>query len=258
MTSTAIPPATQFLQAERGLNARTIVVTVFVVVAHLALFATYVTRERSGVSGLRDAHAVAPSGPVEVVLLAAPSLAERPAPAGPLAPAPIHPSRSPAAHPLLRRKPAPTDIVAPAARASAPQNVATVPPASAAAGANGAGESAASAANAAKAPPVADAARFSARPQTKRADEVVCHIPAPAYPARARRLEEEGTASVRMTLDTSGRPTAVSLEQGTGFADLDSAALEAVRGAACEPYIDRGEAVPVSVVQAIDFKLARP
>ena len=87
---------------------------------------------------------------------------------------------------------------------------------------------------------------------------MVCHIPAPAYPARARRLEEEGTASVRMTLDTSGRPTAVSLEQGTGFADLDSAALEAVRGAACEPYIDRGEAVPVSVVQAIDFKLARP
>ena len=258
MTSTAITPAIQFLPAERRLDARTIVVIVFVAVAHLALFAACATWERSGVSGLRDAHAVAPSGPVEVVLLATPSLTERPAPAGPLSPASNHPSRSPAAHPLLRRKPAPTQIVAPAAHASAPQDMATVPPAGAAAGTAGAGATAASAANAAKTPPVADAARFSARPQTKRADEVVCRIPAPTYPARARRLEEEGTATVRMTLDTGGRPTAVSLEQGTGFADLDSAALDAVRSAACEPYIDRGEAVPVSVVQAIDFKLARP
>lgn len=130
--------------------------------------------------------------------------------------------------------------------------------AAAAAGAASTPFAAASAASAATAAAVAEPARFSARPETKRSDEVVCRIPTPSYPARARRLEEEGTATVRMTLDTDGRPTAVSVEQGTGFTDLDAAALDAVRSAACQPYIERGEAVPVSVVQSIDFKLTQP
>jgi protein TonB len=259
MTSTVRPLAMQFPPAEPSSNARTLGVVLFVVLAHLALFAVYTSAVRSGVSGLREAHAVAPSGPLEVVLLAAPSAANRPAPAGPPSHAPIDPHVSPPQRRAIPRKPAPTEAVA-AAHTAAPRKmvVAEAAAAAAASGAASAPGAAASAASAAKAPTAAEAARFSARPLTKRSDEVACRIPTPSYPARARRLEEEGTATVRMTLDTDGHPTAVSVEQSTGFADLDAAALDAVREAACEPYIQRGEAVPVSVVQSIDFKLTQP
>jgi periplasmic protein TonB len=258
MTSRFIPSAIQLSPVEPGSRARTIGVAAFVIAAHLALLAVYTASQPSGSPGLRQAHAVAPAGPLEVVLLAAPAANDRPAPAGPLSHAPIHPHLSPTERRALSRKPAPTHAVAPPAHPAAPRQVVVTEPVAAAAGAAGAAETAASAPTAAKAPPAAQAARFSARPETKRADEVVCRIPAPAYPARARRLEEEGAATVRMTLDTSGHPAAVSLEHGSGFADLDSAALDAVSGAVCEPYLERGEAVPVSVVQSIDFKLTRP
>jgi len=258
MTSRFISSAIQLAPIERGSHARTIGVTAFVIAAHLALLAVYATSIPSGSPGLRQAHAVAPAGPLEVVLLSTPSADDRPAPAGPLSHAPIHPHLSPTDRRALPRKPTQAKAAAPAAHTVAPREVVVAEPAAAAAGSAGVAETAASAATAAKAPPAADAARFSAHPVTKRADEVVCRIPAPAYPPRARRLEEEGAAIVRMTLDTEGHPTAVTLEQGSGFADLDAAALDAVKDAACEPYLERGEAVPVSVVQSIDFKLTRP
>ncbi|MGN6318583.1 energy transducer TonB [Trinickia sp.] len=242
--------------AEPNSNARTAGVVLFVVLAHLALFAVHTHAVRSGVSGLREAHAVAPSGPLEVTLLAAPSAIDRPAPAGPPSHASVNPHVSPSQRRAISRKPAPTESPTAAPHAAAPREIALAEPAAATAGA--ASTPGAAAANAGKAPTAADAARFSARPAIKRSDEVVCRIPTPSYPARARRLEEEGTATVRMTLDTDGRPTAVSVEQGTGFADLDAAALDAVRSAACEPYMERGEAVPVSVVQSIDFELTQP
>lgn len=256
MTSRFLSPAIQLAQIERASPTRTIGVIAFVIAAHLALLAVYATSKPSGSPGLRQAHAVAPAGPLEVVLLSTPSADDRPAPAGPLSHAPIHPHLSPTGRRALPRKPTQAQAVAPAAHAAAPREVVVAQPA--AAGSAGVAETAASAATAAKAPPAAEAARFSARPVTKRADEVACRVPPPAYPPRARRLEEEGAAIVRMTLDTEGHPTAVTLEQGSGFADLDAAALDAVKGAACEPYLERGEAVPVSVVQSIDFKLTRP
>jgi protein TonB len=245
--------------AESNSTARTAGVALFVVLAHLALFAAHTRAARSGVSGLREAHAVAPSGPLEVTLLAAPAT-KQPAPAG----APSHPSINPHVSPphprTMSRKPAPTEAVAAAPHTTAPRTIAVAAPAAAQAGAAStpSATAAAGAAKASSAAQEAEAARFSARPATKRSDEVVCRIPTPSYPARARRLEEEGTATVRMTLDTNGRPTAVSVEHGTGFADLDAAALDAVRRAACEPYIERGEAVPVSVVQSIAFELTQP
>jgi protein TonB len=245
----------QLPPVEPGSNARTIAVAIFVAAAHLLLFSAYVTCTRSGMSGLREAHAVAPSGALEVVLLASPEATDRPAPAGPVLHAPFRARPAPAVRSAPARKPAKVDIAALDSPAAVPPKVVAAQPAQSAAGAAGSTAAAASAATAAKAPPAAEAARSSARPELKRADEVVCRIPTPAYPARARRLEEEGTAIVRMTLDTSGNATAVGLERGSGFPDLDAAALDAVRAAACEPYVERGQAVPVSLVQSIDFKL---
>lgn len=260
MTSTVIPSAMQLPPTEPGPKARTLGVVVCVVVAHLALLAAYVTSTRSGLSGLREAHAVAPSGPIKVVLLAAPSAVDRPAPAGPPSHAPIHPHSSSTESRALPRKPAPTEALAPARHTDAPKKLVVAQPDAPAAGASGTADAAlpATGAATAAAPSVVPAARFSAHPVAKRSDEVVCRIPMPAYPARARRLEEEGTATVRMTLDTGGHASAVSLEHSAGFADLDAAALDAVRGAVCEPYLERGEAVPVSVIQSVDFKLAGP
>jgi protein TonB len=258
MTSRFPPSAIQLAPVEPGSHARTIGVTAFVIAAHLGLLAVYVASTPPGVPGLRQAHAVAPTGPLEAVLLPAPTADDRPAPAGPLTHAPIHPHLSPPNRRALSRKPTPTEAVAPPTHPTAPREVVVAQRAAGAAGAADTADTAASAPTAVKARPASDAARFSARPEPKRADQVVCRIPAPAYPTRARRLEEEGAATVRMTLDTDGRPTTVSLEQSSGFADLDSAALDAVRGAACEPYLEHGEAIPVSVIQSIDFKLTRP
>lgn len=258
MTSTVRPHAMQFPPSEPCSKARTVGVVLFVALAHLALFVVYTGAARPGVSGLREAHAVAPSGPLEVVLLAAPLAVDRPAPAGLSSHASIPPRLSPPQRGAVPRKPAAAEALAPAPHTTASRKMVVAEPAAAAAGAGSTPGAAASAASAAKTPAATEAARFSPRPEPKRSDEVVCRIPAPSYPARARRLEEEGTATVRMTLDTSGRSTAVSLERGTGFADLDAAALDAVRDAACDPYIERGEAVPVSVVQSIDFKLTQP
>lgn len=258
--SKARPPAMQRPPAEPNSYARTAGVILFVVLAHLALFAVHTRAARSGVSGLHEAHAVAPSGPLEVTLLAAPSATNQPAPAGPPSHASINPHVAPPQPRAISRKPAPTEAIAAVSNTTAPRKRLVAEPTAATAGAAST-PGAAAPASAAKAPTAAEAteaARFSARPAIRRSDEVVCRIPTPSYPARARRLEEEGTATVRMTLDTNGRPTAVSVEQGTGFADLDAAALDAVRSAACEPYIERGEAVPVSVVQSIDFELTQP
>jgi protein TonB len=260
MTSRFIPSAIQLAPAEPGSHARTIGVTALVIAAHLALLAVYTASQPSGSPGMRQAHAVAPAGPLEVVLLAARAADDRRAPTGPLFHAPIRPHLSPANRRALSREPTPTEAVAPPANAAAPREVVVAEQPTAAVGSAATAATAAisASATAAKTHPAAEAARFSARPDTKRADEVACRIPAPVYPARARRLEEEGAATVRMTLDAAGRPTAVTLEQGSGFADLDAAALDAVSRAACEPYRERGEAVPVSVVQSIDFKLTRP
>lgn len=52
---------------------------------------------------------------------------------------------------------------------------------------------------------------------------------APAYPASARRRGESGTVLVHTTIDTEGAVAAVALARSSGFADLDQAALGAVK-----------------------------
>jgi protein TonB len=50
----------------------------------------------------------------------------------------------------------------------------------------------------------------------------------PRYPAVARRLKLQGTATIRVLVDTDGHPQRVHLERTSGFEVLDEAALEAV------------------------------
>jgi protein TonB len=51
----------------------------------------------------------------------------------------------------------------------------------------------------------------------------------PIYPPASRRAGEEGTVRLRILVDERGMPRDVQLAQGSGFARLDQAAMEAVR-----------------------------
>ena len=80
-------------------------------------------------------------------------------------------------------------------------------------------------------------------------------LPAPIYPARSRRAGEQGTAMVRVLIDSTGRPTQVSIDKSSGFPALDESAVSAVRAARFKPYSEGGLPRAVWVVAPINFKL---
>ena len=53
--------------------------------------------------------------------------------------------------------------------------------------------------------------------------------PAPKYPAAARRLKLQGTATIRVMVSPEGHPVRVTLQKTSGTRALDEAALEAVQ-----------------------------
>ncbi|WP_305804851.1 TonB family protein [Stenotrophomonas sp. YIM B06876] len=83
---------------------------------------------------------------------------------------------------------------------------------------------------------------------------LVDHSPAPAYPPAALRSGESGMVVVRVDVDASGVPAAVTLVQRSGSRLLDRAALEAVRDWRFQPAQNNGQAVPGSIEIPFDFK----
>ena len=65
----------------------------------------------------------------------------------------------------------------------------------------------------------------------------------PAYTASAIPNKESGAVVIYATVRADGTVRKVSLEQSSGFADLDTAAINAVRGWKFVPAMDGGEAV---------------
>lgn len=63
---------------------------------------------------------------------------------------------------------------------------------------------------------------------TARVDADALRNPKPVYPLLSRRLNEEGTAHVRVRVSVEGAALEVALKQSSGFARLDNAAQEAV------------------------------
>jgi protein TonB len=53
--------------------------------------------------------------------------------------------------------------------------------------------------------------------------------PAPAYPAAARRRGDQGTAMLKVLVDSEGAPLRIELDQSSGSRLLDGAALDAVK-----------------------------
>lgn len=76
--------------------------------------------------------------------------------------------------------------------------------------------------------------------------------PPPAYPAQSLALREEGTVTLRLSIDESGRVTTVELVQSSGYARLDTAAVNAARKYRGQPA--RRDGRPVAVVRRMEFR----
>jgi protein TonB len=77
----------------------------------------------------------------------------------------------------------------------------------------------------------------------------------PRYPLIARRNGVEGTVRLRVFVSRDGRPTQVQLDQSSGSAALDNAALEAVRNWQFVPARRGQEAIESWVLVPVVFKL---
>lgn len=82
-----------------------------------------------------------------------------------------------------------------------------------------------------------------------------CQIPRPEYPAKARRLEQEGTVVVSLTIGADGAVSAARIAQSSGSPLLDEAALASIRAGHCQPYTTGGIARVVQATQPVAFNL---
>ncbi|MBN3809457.1 energy transducer TonB [Paraburkholderia sp. Ac-20347] len=82
-----------------------------------------------------------------------------------------------------------------------------------------------------------------------------CQMPRPDYPAKAKRLEQEGTVMVNLVIGTDGAVTAARVAHSSGSALLDAAALAAIRAGRCHPFETAGIARVVEATQPVAFSL---
>lgn len=80
-----------------------------------------------------------------------------------------------------------------------------------------------------------------------------CHIPAPAYSAKSRRLGQTGMVTLRLMIGADGRIGQVRVTSSSGFAELDAAAVAALQAGRCSPYRVAGVALEVEAAQRISF-----
>jgi protein TonB len=77
----------------------------------------------------------------------------------------------------------------------------------------------------------------------------------PRYPLIARRNGVEGTVRLKVFVSKDGKPAQVQLDQSSGSAALDSAALDAVRGWQFLPARRGQEPIESWVVVPVVFRL---
>jgi protein TonB len=78
----------------------------------------------------------------------------------------------------------------------------------------------------------------------------------PAYPAAAQKAGERGTTIVAVYVNAVGNPYKVLLSETSGYADLDRAAVEAVRSWHFVPATKSGTAVSEWTAVGIQFNLS--
>jgi protein TonB len=80
--------------------------------------------------------------------------------------------------------------------------------------------------------------------------------PQPAYPERLRAANLEGEAVVAFVVDTTGRPSTITLKSAS-HAEFGQAAVDALRRWRFRPAEIGGRKVRQLVEQQFDFTLAR-
>ena len=80
------------------------------------------------------------------------------------------------------------------------------------------------------------------------------YSPDPEFSDEARKLKIQGTVTLKMTVDQTGRPRDIQVLRGLGFG-LDEKAIERVKEWRCEPGRKNGQAVAVYANVEISFNL---
>jgi protein TonB len=170
----------------------------------------------------------APARPVEPPHPAPPARVK-----APVTPRPVHHETPVLAHET------PTPAAAPAAPEPAAPPTPATPPA------------------ATTAPPATAASAQSpaANAAPKQVSHVDCNIGQPAYPVMSQRHNETGTAVVRFVVGADGHVESAKILHSSGYARLDDAALDAVRGGTCRPWKEAGVPVRVAYAQPFVFGL---
>lgn len=252
------------------LHSRFVPALLCVALVHAALIAAFVTATQAPAprpveaatiaarllpaepDAARAAHAAVPSMPPTAQPQAHPG---RPDTAAPNAHANTQPPRKSRLHSSATALPAPTTPPAIATAAATPANQPPQPAPTASS--NSAVPAAQPVAAAAYAPSAATPAAHEtmALAAPKHVEHADCRVVKPAYPELSKRRGETGTASVRFVIGMSGSVESVTLARSSGFTRLDDAAIEALRESTCQPYVENGSAIRVSVVQAFMFGL---
>jgi protein TonB len=240
---TTTPAAFQSAPAA-NVNPRVIAACVAVLAIHAALLAVALTMRNAPLPR-----------PIEAKSITAQLISETPQPAPqpvavetPPPPKPVpkpvpKPQPTPKVKPKIEPKPtpmpvteAPSQIAAPAPEPTPPAPPAPAQPAPPPA-----------------APAIGKPSMDLAAP--KNVAHLSCNIAQPDYPAMAKRRGETGTAVIRLTVGLSGKIENATLQKSSGSSRLDDAALEAVRGSACSPCKENGEAIRASATVPFVFSL---
>lgn len=80
-------------------------------------------------------------------------------------------------------------------------------------------------------------------------------MPPVAYPASCRRAGHAGRVVIRVSLSAEGVPFEATVEQSSGCAELDAAALDAARAASYRPATASGRTVPSALAIPFDFSI---
>lgn len=76
-----------------------------------------------------------------------------------------------------------------------------------------------------------------------------------AYPRRARRRGEEGDVTAELEINADGTVASARVLKSSGSADLDAAALAALKRAAFEPAVRGGKPVSGTIAETVEFRL---
>ncbi|HEY4542137.1 MAG TPA: TonB family protein [Noviherbaspirillum sp.] len=81
------------------------------------------------------------------------------------------------------------------------------------------------------------------------------YSPKPAYPAMSRRLGEEGTVVLRVTISERGLVDQIEVAKSSGYPRLDESALRTVKTYRFKPQMENGRAIPVIANIPVPFNI---